>query len=327
MKKLTLGTLVLLFTLATQAHPFHRMIVFGDSLIDGGTYKAVAGPKGGGKFTINQGQTWVEALATELQLDVTANREEGFNLPVRVLGGTNYAQGGARVSQNPGLGVEKGYTARAMAEQVQLFKADHISFHKDDLVVVAGGANDILLQVTLLSAKKITLEQAITNVDQVTTDLARLVKAIKASGNPYILVSTLPDMAATPSAKESGAVAVQLFQKFVNQFNQGVLKKIKGLLPLPIVHGLKITILRTDLLDKKVTANPARYGVTNVTTPACATDLLPAGSALFCSERTLVAADAMTYKFADKIHPTPFVHKLIADEAMKSLPTSNLELE
>jgi len=318
-QKKLIACLILISPLLAQAHDFKRIIVFGDSLVDSGTYAAVAGPKGGGKFTINPGQNWTENLATQLGLKLTTHRQEGFNLPVQIIGGLNFAQGGARVSQNPGSGVDKGYTARSLKDQVQLFKESLNSFHKSDLVIVAGGGIDVVLQVNLLAAQQMTLEQAIKNIDQASTDLALIVKSIKENGNPTILVPTLPDISLTPLAQESGPKAVQLFSKLTEHYNQGILKKIKGVLPKPIVHGLKIQIVRIDKLDQFVTNHPEHYGITDLKTPACATNLLPGGSALFCNEKTLISASAQSFKFADKLHPTPLVHKIIADHVFKQI--------
>ena len=51
--------------------------------------------------------------------------------------------------------------------------------------------------------------------------------------------------------------------------------------------------------------NPSKYGITNVTTPACSTTS-PAnplgGSSLGCTNASTVAADTSTYLFADTVH-------------------------
>ncbi len=116
------------------SNPFGRLVVFGDSLSDGGAYTAwasfaasganrmvgatplamlAAAAPYGGKFTTNPGKVWVENLATAIGYDLKpANLMGGgqasMNLSLPQLGGcttcTNYAQGGARVALQPGIG-------------------------------------------------------------------------------------------------------------------------------------------------------------------------------------------------------------------------------
>lgn len=69
-------------------------------------------------------------------------------------------------------------------------------------------------------------------------------------------------------------------------------------------------------------ANPAKYGVLNVTVPACSTTS-PAnplgGSSLTCTAASLIAGDTSGHLFADDVHPTPLGHQLLANFIMKSL--------
>lgn len=111
--------------------PFKRLVVFGDSLSDGGAYTvwasgaasganrfvgtpgltalAAAAPYGG-KFTTNGGNVWVENLAASLDYDLKPANLMGGGIPsmnLSLLGCstcTNYAQGGSRVALQPGIG-------------------------------------------------------------------------------------------------------------------------------------------------------------------------------------------------------------------------------
>ncbi len=112
--------------------PFTRLVVFGDSLSDGGAYTAWAsfaasganrfvGTPGlaalaaaapyGGKFTTNGGKVWVENLAASLDYDLKPANLMGGGIPsmnlTKLMGCTtctNYAQGGSRVTSQPGIG-------------------------------------------------------------------------------------------------------------------------------------------------------------------------------------------------------------------------------
>ena len=119
---------------ATPLISFKRVVVFGDSLSDGGAYTAwasgaasgsnrfvgatplamlAAAAPYGGKFTTNPGKVWVEYLAASVGYDLKpANLMGGgqatMNLSLPQLGAcstcTNYAQGGSRVALQPGIG-------------------------------------------------------------------------------------------------------------------------------------------------------------------------------------------------------------------------------
>lgn len=115
----------------TAFKPFTRLVVFGDSLSDGGAYTvwasgaasganrfvgtpgltalAAAAPYGG-KFTTNGGKVWVENLAASMDYNLKpANLMGGgvTSMNLSLMGCTtctNYAQGGSRVTLQPGIG-------------------------------------------------------------------------------------------------------------------------------------------------------------------------------------------------------------------------------
>ncbi|HET9762047.1 MAG TPA: autotransporter outer membrane beta-barrel domain-containing protein, partial [Casimicrobiaceae bacterium] len=64
------------------------------------------------------------------------------------------------------------------------------------------------------------------------------------------------------------------------------------------------------LLDEAI-ANPAAFGLSNVTTPACTIPI-----SVLCTPATLVAPNAaQTFLFADGVHPTTAGHQILADYA------------
>jgi outer membrane lipase/esterase len=52
--------------------------------------------------------------------------------------------------------------------------------------------------------------------------------------------------------------------------------------------------------------NPAPYGLTNTSTPACTV------ASLLCTKNTLISGDVSKYMFADDIHVTPYEYRLVA---------------
>lgn len=164
-----------------QSHPisFSQQVTFGDSLSDVGTYN-VGDVKaaGGGKFTINGAETskdpaltglnWTEVLASELRLPAPCAAQTGLegntvgtNIPVvNNLNCFNYAQGGARVSNpiGPGNKVVKPELGE-MTVPVKTQIATHLArasvggkFKGTELITIMAGGNDVLMQLSTLSA-------------------------------------------------------------------------------------------------------------------------------------------------------------------------------
>lgn len=111
-----------------QGEPVTRVVVFGDSLSDGGFFLTVDPriPREAGSFTTNPDPVAPEVAAAQLGLDL---------LPVYGRGGTNYAIGGARVTAPNGITIP-------IATQVTNFLNAGGTFRPTDLVYIQGGGND-----------------------------------------------------------------------------------------------------------------------------------------------------------------------------------------
>lgn len=160
---------------------FDKMISFGDSLSDVGTYATdlVAG-SGGGEYSINGNLTkagfpqtnWTEYLAATLQLPAPCAAEVGLasvgQLAFLAQATTDnadcfgYAQGGARITLPYGPGNNFYYTqfgdpsgqlgqlTKPISQQVSDYLAGNAStFGSSDLVTVLGGGNDVLINRAL----------------------------------------------------------------------------------------------------------------------------------------------------------------------------------
>ncbi len=150
-----------------DAPRYKSVVSFGDSLSDSGAYR-VAGIQaaGGGLFTVNgvggdvgtdpaPSFTWAQLVALAGSGSVSCSaRVGGFTVPVStVVGCTNYAQGGSRVSDAKGTGNEVGggdFT-RALTEPVTTQIANYVaaggSFSANQLFTVQAGANDLFAQL------------------------------------------------------------------------------------------------------------------------------------------------------------------------------------
>ncbi|HLL58917.1 MAG TPA: SGNH/GDSL hydrolase family protein, partial [Allosphingosinicella sp.] len=79
---------------SARQQPVSRIIVFGDSLADGGFFRAITPlPAGAGRFTTNPDLVSPEILAQRLGLPLVTAYAQG---------GTNFAVGGARVTATNG---------------------------------------------------------------------------------------------------------------------------------------------------------------------------------------------------------------------------------
>lgn len=270
---------------------FSNTYFFGDSLSDNGSYKPVL-PAGTGLFTTNPGPVWTQLVAEHY----------GASAQPANQGGTDYAQGGARVTQLPGVPDSPPTgTALPIAAQVAQFLATG-PVDSRALYSMWGGANDVFYQLGALQAGAITQAELQTNLVVSATQLVQQVGALQAAGARYVMVWNLPDIGKTPSGAASGDAAG--------------LTAISGLYNSTLIAGLdqlEGNVIRLDVSKflNEVVANPAAFGLANVTTPACG-----ATASLVCTAANLVAPDAATtYLFADLVHPTTIGHVALAQYA------------
>ena len=359
-------------TIAPEGAPttkgtFTALVSFGDSLSDVGAYSPAtsltgngAAPYFGGKFTNNSATStvWVENLATSLGLAVTP-AEVGFagqsvKCPAAAISATlagtctGYGQGGSRVTDPNGIGKSGGALTVPMKTQI----ANHLnrfgSFKSTDLIVVFGGNNDAFVQFGIFTAAatkiqtdaatgKITADAASAAIFQAqiaaqeemkkaALELAGYVKSeILAKGGKYVAIWNLPDSTLTPFGGTLPASVKPVLTGLVDNFNLWLADGLAG-------QPVKIVDANTQFKD--VYNNPAKYGMTNNTVPACDATKIQAitqgavtdGSSLFCNSTPgapfngiRAGADVNTWQFADGVHPTTGGHKLISTETVKVL--------
>src|SRR4051812_11219534 len=87
------GPLLLALSACSTVAPSVRVISFGDSLSDLGTYAERTEGKTAGRFTTNPGPIWIEVVASGLGTSISGYRRAGWGHPERVLGGFGYAEG------------------------------------------------------------------------------------------------------------------------------------------------------------------------------------------------------------------------------------------
>lgn len=141
-------------TVSAEELRFNNLFVIGDSLSDGGTYSQAVQAAGGGllpvinyRFLTNAADgsslTYAGVLARELGLTLRPNVLSGVplaNIAQVNISGSNYAEGGARVTNPAGIGNNPagGITTLPLVTQVDRLLADMPSFGANDLIILWG---------------------------------------------------------------------------------------------------------------------------------------------------------------------------------------------
>jgi outer membrane lipase/esterase len=321
---------------------FTSQVVFGDSLSDVGTY-AVDGVSdaGGGRYTVNSTidgspapTNWTEFIAADLGLSAPCPARTGLEGSVysatptpHTPECTNYAQGGSRVTSALGIGnasnllpagirnAQLGALTDPVVTQIQAHLTAHGSFSGTEIVFLLAGGNDAIFNALVYvgtvqqggsAAAPAAAAAAIQAMATAGTQLAGYVNdLILANGAKYVMVLNAPDLSFTPLAAELDAVlpgTKDLIHTLMTTFNDQLSANLTS-----------SSVVVADLFTASAQqiANPADFGLTNATTPACDLNVVTFESALFCTESTLIAGDVSRYAFADKVHPTPYGNTLI----------------
>lgn len=315
---------------------FSAQVTFGDSLSDVGTYAVgTVAAIGGGQFTINgdntskapalTGKNWTELMAAQFGLPAPCAAQTGLDgdaslgFAVPVVNHPNcfgYAQGSARVTNPIGpyhklTGSPIGMLTVPVATQI----ANHLAlsggkFKGDEIVFVLAGGSDIFMQLGQLAAgagadyASADAALAVGAIASAGAELATLLTTqIVGKGANHVVVGSLPDLGASPSARKQSAAGQALVKAMVAAFNDQLRKGTAG----------QAKILYVDLysVTHDQIANPGPYGLTNTTEAACGANPL-GNAALGCNGANLIGGDVSHYMFADDVHPTPFENLLTA---------------
>lgn len=301
----TLATLSLaaasLFAGAAWALPYSNLYVFGDSLADSGNNAAVFDanfgglrtPSGGGPLVptapyasnrYSNGKVWVEYLADNL----------GLAAQPSLLGGTNYAYGGARTGP-AGSGFPFSLT-----DQVNSFLFTHGGVAAGSaLFVVEGGGNDAR-DIFLAAAGG---QDVSTMIQGYALNVTAMLTKLSLAGADQFLLWNVPDIGKIPAIALQGAGASGLASNVAAAMNQALLAEL-ALLDQSVIDGLHLFDAFAAFDD--IVADPAAFGFANVSTP--------------CVLSIACLADPAGYFFWDGLHPTTAGHALMAQLALAQLP-------
>lgn len=321
--------------MATNALAWESFTVFGDSLSDGGNV---------GRFTWDGAQhpLYDELLATR----------EGLTLRPSSQGGSNYAEGGAvtRPPLNPlfntadqlaaylnasggradGNGLylhwaganDVAAAAQAPLTAVSTLSASAAAATAQVQTLLAAGAGAVivptvpplgetpLMMQTVLSALGPASEAAMAAAFQSLDGAATPNEAARQQAARNAFAAAAAQV--TPVAAQRAALTEQLYRAWqtlssqVSALTAGYNQQEEA--GLATLSG---NIVRADVagLFSEVIADPARYGLSNTLGTAC-----PVGtSAADCASTTPGFSSQQAWLFADRLHPSPAVHAMIAD--------------
>jgi outer membrane lipase/esterase len=286
---LALATSALLAASPAAAGPYSSLTVFGDSLSDTGNIFAITGgtlpvaPYLPGRFS--DGPVWVEILAAGLGLPSGAKPA--------LAGGTNYAFGGARTgtaANPPGV----------LAQVGGLWAPGNPSADPTGLYVVVGGGNDMRDARSALGGDDSTRQTA---AEAAAQNIEDSVKLLASRGARTVMISTLPDLGATPEAFFLGLVDES--SDATTRYNAEVMA-IEGTLEA-LFADLDVIVFDMAGIAADIRANPSAFGFTNVGLPC---DPFPP----FANGPTGGACS--TSLFSDSLHPSGAAHAILGAAAL-----------
>jgi outer membrane lipase/esterase len=265
----------LLGAVGTAAHAgtasYDNLYVFGDSYCDVGNIFAVTGgaepaaPYYNGRFS--NGPIWLDHVAGFL----------GVPLKASALGGTDYAFGGAWVTEPASVtGVP------SVLEQVELYLSQHNGkADPNALYILEGGGNDILDTTTgTPEALGLHIAEGLTSSELL----------LREAGAKHFVIPDLFNVGLLPAA--AGDVSFAATASSVTNKSLDQLLAFEQLL-----EGIHIVRMNVFSLLNAVVTDPTHFGFTDITHP-CLT--------------TAVCADPDHTFFWDTHHPTEFGHAFFA---------------
>jgi outer membrane lipase/esterase len=288
--------------LPAAAQTYTQTVFFGDSLTDSGWFRPtlvqLAGPSanGIGRFSTNPTLNWADYVAAYYGGNSTSANQ----------GGLNYAVGGASTGTDGSATLAPGVTVPvpSLATQITSYLAAN-GGHADRnaLYTVWGGAND-LFAITAGADPATTMAGAVgAQIGNVAT--------LNGAGARYIIVSTVPDLGLTPAFRAQGPLAQAQGTQLSMAYNTALFNGLA-------TSGLRVIPLDTFTLLREIVANPATYGIANVTGTACQPQIT--AQSLTCNPGTYVAPNASeTYAFADGVHPSTAAHRILGQFALSVL--------
>lgn len=301
---------------------YSALYAFGDSLSDAGDLSITTGAvgatepvsppyfqqiyRGGTGNVFSNGPTWAQNLSIALGLGT---------LSPSLLGGNDFAVGGAETGSTPQDATEPTIQAISLPTQLTEFQAEVPKPAANALYTLSIGSNDVL---DILSNTSLSAAQQTTDINDAVANEVSFIQGLIKDGAQTILVLNVPDLGLTPDSTSGAINGSNTPSASLNaeasslalQYDNTLASSVAG------ITGASVRIINAyQLLDNAV-ANPAAYGLTNVTTPVWSGNFTSASSGTLAA---VGAAAQDTSLFWDHLHPTEAGHQAIADLAEQTL--------
>ncbi len=301
---------------------YSALYAFGDSLSDGGNLSILTSPTGTtrpvsppyyseqygkvGGSVFSNGPTWVQEVSIALGLGTLAPS---------LTGGTDFAYGGALTGSTP-QNASPATLAISLPAQLAQFKTQVPTPSANALYTVSVGANDLL---AILSTPGLTAQQQTDDVNAAVANATGFVRQLVGAGAKTLLVLNVPDLGKTPDVttrQPQTGTAPTAIEAEATQISSAYNAALSSqLATIASANGVRILVVDANTLLNDAIANPAAYGLTNVTSPVYSGDNGSFSGALAASG----AAAQDQYLFFDSVHPTETGHGAIADLAEQQL--------
>jgi phospholipase/lecithinase/hemolysin len=280
--------------------PFSRIFAFGDSLSDvGNIYTATlhlipVPPFVNGHFS--NGPIWVEDLAQRLGLPVPRPS---------LRGGTDFAYGGGETGQDP---LHNALPTDLPSQLVQYAVQNPLP-QQDALYTLSIGSNGVMDAVSAYPGDPATADAAIAkdvaNETKFVDELAHL-------GARNFLILNVPDLGKIPKEATQGPVVAQTASILAAEYNGELNTSLSAIMAQ---DHLNLHLVDTYALIDEAVANPAAFGLTNVTDPVWTGNYYNP----FSGHLNASGAAQSGYLFFGPLHPTATAHALLAAAAEQSL--------
>ncbi len=273
----------------------------------------------------------------------------------------NYAQGSSRVTSSgtgpngvalqapPYNQLNLGFMAISLQQQFNAYLARHgNAFSGGELVTVNAGGNDAFMQLNGVgnafgggaaaagagtiagwpadviaavsgggdAAVSAASGAAVAAMGQAGGELAGYIKSLAVGkGARYVLVRNLGDINLTPFGFTLDAGTKGLITAMTKAYNDQLKAGLDGTPGVLIYDDYAQTA--------SVVADPAKYGFSDIATPACGPNAFgaPNGPSIVCNVTNVIAGDTSRFAFSDDVHPSPYAAQQTV-KAVLSLMTS-----
>src|ERR1700722_1332016 len=306
----------------TSLPTFSNIFAFGESLSDAGNLSITTTATGStqpvsppyfqekygsisGNIFSNE-PTWVQNLSIALGLGT---------LKPSLIGGTDFAFGGAETGTTPQNAGNLQIPAISLPAQFTQFHTAVPNPSATALYTLSIGSNDLL---DILANPGLTTQQQTTDVNDAVANEFSFINQLVSDGAKNLLLLDVPDLGKTPDVTQGLADGSNMFSaaligeasQLASEYNTAVTTQ------LATIPGIDVHVIDAYQLIDNAVADPAAFGLTNVTSPVWS------GDATSSSSGTLAATSVTAqnqFLFWDHLHPTETGHQAIAETAEEQL--------